>query len=177
MTSDLCDEFHKKNQSYCAHPIKTIEPELDPNLARREGFNEFLKILNNAILYIQRHKHPLIASWHVSLAIGTINCHGRSMTEIAQALDVTRQALSKGAIAFGRENGLPPSSYMKSMESRKIFKENRNAVGLKQRIQKAKDLNELTALLAEGDKYENATEDTKRKWAREAAKKRKEFQV
>ncbi len=100
---------------------------------------------------------------------------GLSMTEVSRAFHLHRASISKGAISFCEENGLPPSSYMKSEGSRQVFADNRRGVGLKQRIQKAESKQDIEKLLQEGSGYTKATEDTKRKWAKAAAKREKEL--
>lgn len=48
-------------------------------------------------------------------------------------------------------------------------------IGLKQRIREAKNKNEITSLLVEGNDYEFVSRHTKRQWTRVANSKLKEF--
>ena len=52
--------------------------------------------------------------WGISFGVGTANCAGRSMSEIAAKLGTTRALISHRAVEFCRRYQLPPSPYMKS---------------------------------------------------------------
>jgi len=52
--------------------------------------------------------------WGVAFAVGATCCIGRSMSEIAAMLGVTRALISHRAVEFCRRYELPPSPYMKA---------------------------------------------------------------
>lgn len=51
--------------------------------------------------------------WGVAFAVGAHCCIGRSMSEVAATMGVTRALLSNRAVSFCNRNNLPPSPYMK----------------------------------------------------------------
>jgi hypothetical protein len=50
----------------------------------------------------------------IAYAIGSTTLAGRSMSEIAAKLGVTRALISARAVAFCDRHGIPPSPYMKA---------------------------------------------------------------
>lgn len=52
--------------------------------------------------------------WGIAFAVGANCCAGRSMSEVAAMLGVTRALISYRAKDFCRRYELPPSPYMKS---------------------------------------------------------------
>jgi hypothetical protein len=51
--------------------------------------------------------------WGVAFAVGAHCCIGRSMSEVAARMGVTRALISNRAVSFCQRNSLPPSPYMK----------------------------------------------------------------
>lgn len=91
------------------HPYDIDDPdEIDDLLS--ESRQSMLKLLSVAMDYIDESPK----TWGVSFAIGTTNCAGRSMSEIAAKLGCTRADISHHAKAFQRAAKLPPSPYMKA---------------------------------------------------------------
>lgn len=56
--------------------------------------------------------HVKTAVWALALALGSKHLEGKSMTEIAEHLGVTRAAVSKQAVLFSKALDLPASPYM-----------------------------------------------------------------
>jgi hypothetical protein len=52
--------------------------------------------------------------WKAAFALGTTNCLGRSMSEVAAKLGVTRAIISYGAKDICTRFNLPPSPYMRN---------------------------------------------------------------
>ena len=64
-----------------------------------------------------------LAAWQASLALGTDNCIGHTMSSKAQELKVTTACISKAATKVCRMLNAPPSSYMLSEGSRGSYRE------------------------------------------------------
>ena len=97
----------------------TILDDLEPQepdiyqMAYKNAGKRFLYCLNAALSFIIESKDKRIAIYQVAFVFESAICEGKSMEEIADKLGCTRACLSKGAKAFCRMSGLPPSSYMK----------------------------------------------------------------
>lgn len=105
---------------------QTIEERLndpqmngDPTLAEimeehpsvfRECAERFMRVLHSAI----ERQPDTVQKWGIAFATNNPICLGRSMSEIASLLGESRAALSFEARKFCDDNGLPPSSYMRS---------------------------------------------------------------
>jgi hypothetical protein len=57
----------------------------------------------------------------ISVALGLPSTKGRSVTEIAEEMGVTKQAISKGSTTFLRMSQLPPAYGLKSVEARLTY--------------------------------------------------------
>lgn len=55
-----------------------------------------------------------IERWGMAFAIGSVDCIGRSMADVAGYLGCSKAAISHRARAFCERNNLKPSHYMKS---------------------------------------------------------------
>lgn len=94
------------------HPFDIEDPdEIDELLS--DSRRDMLKLLSVVMDYVDESPK----TWGVSFAIGTTNCAGRSMSEIAAKLGCTRADISHHAKAFQRAANLPPSPYMKGQKA------------------------------------------------------------
>jgi hypothetical protein len=101
--------------------LDDLEPLESPDAYRngyRDAARKFLFVLNTALSFIVGAKNPRTAGYQVAFSTGAACCDGRSMEEVGDVIGCGRAALSKGAKAFCRMSGLPPSGYMKSSPSR-----------------------------------------------------------
>lgn len=89
-----------------------------PNVYR-ECARAMLAVLHNGITIATQSP---ASAWGVMFATSHPKCYGRSMLSVAEELGVPRASISTVATRFCKENGLPPSTYMKSEESREISK-------------------------------------------------------
>jgi len=115
--------------SYVDHPIDHIEPDEQQNDFRERAYKELALILG---IIQSLHDAPegpkrTIALWQLSYALGHPICQGVSMHERAMSMGYHRATISKGAVAFCQQQGLPPSFYMKSQESRSSYAKTRKS--------------------------------------------------
>ena len=92
-----------------------------PNVYR-ECARAMLRVLHNAI---SMSMESPAAAWAVMFATSHPMCMGKSMSEIAAKLKVHRAAISGMATRFCKENGLPPSTYMRSEEAQEVARKAR----------------------------------------------------
>ena len=124
-TGDLADSV---KLSYQRHPVDDLEPaeesEIDPVLyarvyqdaqtrAYRECAQRLLPVFNDAMLMLLANNLSPQAFWEICFGVGLPICEGRSMTELAVSLGLSRAAISKGAKKFQRTAGLPINQYLK----------------------------------------------------------------
>lgn len=96
--------------------------EQHPNIYR-ECSLAMLRVLHNAI---STATESPTAAWAVMFATSHPLCMGKSMSDVATKLRVPRAAISGLATRFCKENGLPPSSYMRSEKAQETAKKARN---------------------------------------------------
>jgi len=82
--------------------------------AYRECAVAMMRVLHAAIASCSESP---VKSWGVMFAVSHPYCMGKSMSEIAAKLKVSRASISNAATEFCRQNNLPPSSYMKSEDA------------------------------------------------------------
>lgn len=120
--------FYLKCRKNCIQ-IKRMDDELreiaetHPNIYR-ECSRALLRVLHNAISAATESPS---AAWGVMFAVSHPLCMGKSMSDVATKLRVPRAAISGIATRFCKENGLPPSSYMRSEEAQEIAKQARRS--------------------------------------------------
>jgi hypothetical protein len=87
--------------------------EEQPNVYR-ECAQAMLRVLHAAIAATSESQ---VKAWGVMFAVSHPYCMGKSMSEIAAKLKVSRASISNAATEFCKANNLPPSSYMKSEDA------------------------------------------------------------
>lgn len=78
---------------------------------------------------IAAHKHPELTVAAFCFAAGLYVTEGKSETELAEELGVTRAALSKRIVRITTALGLPPSRGMKTIKARKVYSDAQKAKG------------------------------------------------
>jgi hypothetical protein len=92
--------------------LHDIEEE-QPNIYR-ECAKAMLRVLHAAIAATSESQ---VKAWGVMFAVSHPYCMGKSMSEIAAKLKVSRASISNAATEFCKANNLPPSTYMKSEDA------------------------------------------------------------
>ena len=87
--------------------------EEQPNVYR-ECAQAMLRVLHAAIAATSESQ---VKAWGVMFAVSHPYCMGKSMSEIAAKLKVSRASISNAATEFCKANNLPPSTYMKSEDA------------------------------------------------------------
>lgn len=78
----------------------------------REVSLKYFRILNITISYLVESTSPMVSEWAVCYGMGLAVCEGVSITDRAEMLKVSPQALSKQVKKFCKDAGLPASPYM-----------------------------------------------------------------
>jgi hypothetical protein len=87
--------------SYWPDPIDDIEPETArPPEAYRQTCLGLLRVLCLVDAYMAAAKDPRLGCIQVSLALGLDSTRGRTETDIADELEISKQALSRGITRF-----------------------------------------------------------------------------
>jgi hypothetical protein len=107
--------------SYWHHPVEDLEPD-ESSDAYREASKRLMTYFTRVM---DRFKSNTVLWWANAFAYGLPHCEGRTMTEIAAALGVSRATLSKEATEICRRDGLSPSFYMKSEEAQASYRTTR----------------------------------------------------
>lgn len=115
------DPAQYRDASYSRHPMEDIEPIINGS-DYREASKRFLFIITRSIQFIEGSDQKNVAVWQVAYALGLPMCAGRSMTQKARDLGLTRSSISKGAVKFCQDNGLPESIYMKKEATRGVYR-------------------------------------------------------
>jgi len=77
----------------------------------REASQRLLSVMSLAVDHITSSTSPNVAAWAVSLALGTANNEGMSITDRAGTLGVGVAALSKSMQEFIKKSGLASTGY------------------------------------------------------------------
>lgn len=72
----------------------------------------FISKLDEIVYLLLKKEQQSTAVWALALALGSKHLEGKSMTEIAEHLGITRAAVSKQAVFFCKTLNLPASPYM-----------------------------------------------------------------
>jgi hypothetical protein len=104
--------------SYEAHPVDELEPlSVNPS-DYREASLHFLRVAYCWDTFVSGARDARLASIQVSIALGLYSTRGRTVTDIAEELGITKQALSRGVAKFLRMSRLEPAFGLKSSEAR-----------------------------------------------------------
>jgi hypothetical protein len=95
--------------------------EEQPNVYR-ECAQAMLRVLHAAIAATSESQ---VKAWGVMFAVSHPYCMGKSMSEIAAKLKVSRASISNAATEFCKANNLPPSTYMKSEDAQESSRQAR----------------------------------------------------
>lgn len=111
------------------HPDKAIDDGLDAELeeiVNRRVDEEVAGAVWRAItaytLEILHHKNPKVTVTAFAFAAGLYLNEGKSVTELAGELGITKQALDKRITNICKQLGLPPSRGMKSEKARDTYR-------------------------------------------------------
>ena len=92
----------------------TIEEAEDTDAINeyREAALHYFRIINSVACFISPSTSPHVAAWAVWYGLGLAICEGVSITDRAEELGISPQALSKQVRKFCKDAGLPESPYM-----------------------------------------------------------------
>jgi hypothetical protein len=105
-------------------PIDKLEPLEDTNSNDyREASLLFLKLLGEMDTFMSQSVCPRRAWTQISLSLGLYSTYGRTLTQCAKDLKISKSLLSKGTTAFLRLTGLPSSWTLKSTAARMAYQD------------------------------------------------------
>ena len=78
----------------------------------REAALHYFRVINSVACFISPSTSPHDAGWAVWYGLGLAICEGVSITDRADELGISPQALSKQVRKFCDESGIPESPYM-----------------------------------------------------------------
>lgn len=82
-----------------------------PSHVYRECALAMMRIMHTAVAWTSESQ---IKAWGVMFAIGHPYCLGKSMSEVAASMRVSRATISNAATEFCKAAQIPPSTYMKN---------------------------------------------------------------
>jgi hypothetical protein len=88
-----------------------------------EAFKRARFVMDRAIAHILDSEDSEVAAWQVAYALGSPSCIGRTMTDTANDLGISKSAMSKGATNFCRSAGIEPSIYMLSRKAQESYRQ------------------------------------------------------
>jgi hypothetical protein len=104
--------------SYEAHPVDELEPlQVNPS-DYREASLHFLRVAYCWDTFVSCARDARLAHIQVAIALGLYSTRGRTLSDIADELGITKQALSRGVAKFLRMSRLEPAFGLKSTEAR-----------------------------------------------------------
>lgn len=77
----------------------------------RGAAQKMMRVLHSALATATESE---IKMWGVFFAVSHPYCIGRTMSDVASSLQVSRASISNAAMEFCKANSLPPSAYMRS---------------------------------------------------------------
>jgi hypothetical protein len=107
--------------SYEHHPVDDIEPIDTTSPAYREASLHLLKVVGIIDTFLTGSRDARMAATAFSIAFGLSSTRGRTLTEVATDLGVTKQALSRYVCRFLRMSRVAPAFGLKSPEARRHY--------------------------------------------------------
>lgn len=89
------------------------EPEVDLEAALAQVIRDHGQRAIRLISAVVDEMPDSPEKWGIAFAVGAGCCIGRSMSEVAAKLGVTRALISTRAVSFCKRYDLPPSPYMR----------------------------------------------------------------
>jgi hypothetical protein len=107
--------------SYIDDPINNLEP-LDPESSEyRRASLRFLQLVLQMDDHMTGHRDASLSWLSISFALGLTSTRGKTLTQTAVELGISKQALSRYVTSFLRVSGLEPAFGLKSKESRLTY--------------------------------------------------------
>jgi hypothetical protein len=98
-----------------------MEPvEVVPN-DYREASLVFLRVLLTIDTHMSRIRDARLGWVSVSVALGLTSTRGKTLTQLATEMGITKQALSRPTAKLLRMTGLDPAFGLKSPEARRMY--------------------------------------------------------
>lgn len=107
--------------SYDFHPVDVLEPLDTIASPYREAGIRFIVLAECMIHFINAAHDAHLANVQVSIAMGLALTSGKSETQIAAEMGLTKQALSRGVAKFLRMSQLSPAFGLKSTAARRTY--------------------------------------------------------
>lgn len=108
--------------SRAEHPVDLMEPEPAISNEFRECALLFLGILEKVDSRMSTCRDARKTWIAFSISVGLHSTAGRTLTDIAQEMGITKQALSRDVALFGRLTGMEPAFGLKSIQARQTYR-------------------------------------------------------
>lgn len=102
--------------------VEAVNELAKTSAAAPEGNAAALRLVQVMLREIAYSKTPQLTAEIMALGAGLLLENRQAITTIATKHGLSRQAVSKRAVRFCDENGLPPSVFMRSKENRAVYK-------------------------------------------------------
>ena len=121
--NDFRDPSEYDEASYTQDFYFDEEREGSGKTSYREASEKLIAVLNKSLTFLSDHGYSRSKTlWGVAFALGHPLTAGMSMLEAGRTLGCTKQAISKIAMDFLQETGLPPSAALKSEQAKTTYK-------------------------------------------------------
>jgi hypothetical protein len=117
-SNDFDDPATWSASSYEAHPVDSLEPLPANPSDYREASLRFLHVAYCWDTFVSSARDARLAHIQISIALGLHSTRGRTLSDVAAELGITKQALSRGVAKFLRMSRLEPAFGLKSTEAR-----------------------------------------------------------
>ena len=113
-TEAIATDIQENERSYYNIELEEQEEIDEPDAVNeyREAALKFFRIMNSTACFISPSTSPHDAAWAVWYRLGLAICEGMSITDRAEELGISPQALSKQIWEFCESAGIPESPYM-----------------------------------------------------------------
>jgi len=114
-----CADWHRAATWHT--PVDELEPLPANSSEYREAAVRLMRVLYCLDTFVSSSRDARLAHIQVSIALGLYSTRGRTETDIAEELGITKQALSRGVAKFLRMSGLSPAFGLKTPEARRAY--------------------------------------------------------
>ena len=121
--SEFNDPATWDSASYTVDPADALESAQYTVDEYREASLVFLRVLLMIDTHMSRIRDARLGWVSVSVALGLTSTRGKTLTQLAAEIGITKQPLSKPTAKLLRVTGLDPAFGLKSPEMRRVYQQ------------------------------------------------------